>query len=107
MRKIDKRALDLIAGTYGLDHQLEKLREELQEAADAIEDFEMTLSHDYSAKNKKFVDVLEEVGDVENMIYQFKSYFGEECSGKYKQIQRGKIIRQLKRIMEDSEVKDE
>lgn len=107
MRKIDKRALNLIAENYGFEHQLEKLREELQEAADAIEGFEMTLSHDYRVKNKKFVDVMEEVGDVENMIYQFKNYLGEEEFDKFETIRTGKIVRQLKRIMEESGVKDE
>lgn len=39
MRKIEKRALELIAENYGFEHQLEKLREELREADGAITSF--------------------------------------------------------------------
>lgn len=51
--------------------------------------------------------MMEEVGDVENMIYQFKSCLNEEELRKYKEMRAGKIVRQLKRIMEESGVKDE
>ena len=107
MRKIEKLALGFISENYGLDHQLEKLREELQEAVDAVEDFLLKHSMPYNMKCKSASDVLEELGDVENMIYQVKGYLSEEELKKYKEMRAGKIVRQLKRIMEESGVKDE
>lgn len=108
MRKIEKRALELIAENYGFEHQLEKLREELREADGAITSFRQTTDTNCGVvRERALFEMMEEVGDVENMIYQFKSCLNEEELRKYKEMRAGKIVRQLKRIMEESGVKDE
>ena len=66
MKELLYNKLENIYNHYGLKHQLGKLQEELRELDEAIDDL-------LTNKVDNLEHFIEEVGDVENVIYQLKT----------------------------------
>jgi len=84
--------LELIANHYGLEHQKEKLSEELQELRIAIE-------NPYSSRH----DIITELADVMNMCEQMIIFL--EAEEEIKNEREYKNKRQLERIAKEKEKK--
>lgn len=79
-----RNKLEFIFNYYGEQVQVEKVKEELRELIEAIE-------------NNDTENIIEEIADVEIMLEQLKMFkFFDE--NKYKEIKEFKINRQIKRI---------
>lgn len=83
-----------IFNNYGYKHQIEKLKEEVKEFIEAVEEYEEgtgTRKH-----------VMEEMGDVEFLMYQFRSAFEIDIDC-IELVGDLKGERQLKRMEEENE----
>lgn len=83
-----------IFNNYGYENQLEKLKEEVKEFIEAVEDYEKGIG------TRKHI--IEEMGDVEFLVYQFRNAYeiDVDCVELVGDL---KGERQLKRMEEENE----
>jgi len=87
------KELKHIAEHYGIDAQLEKTKEELNELVEEVEKFQQF------KKNYVLYRMIDEIADVENMIDQLKLLL--KIAAEVDEVKEYKIARQLKRISEE------
>ena len=92
---------------YGVQHQVRKFSEESFELIEAITKYEEAkLNHfeNYDAEDKKmaFKNIVEEVGDVLNLVEQFIAYYNIDMDDVL-EVKEKKMDRQLERIKWEDE----
>lgn len=92
---IDPR-IKLIFRHYGFRHQLSKLKEELLECVEAVDAYEK--------QQGSWSHVEEEMGDVLNVIDQFRT--GAHCQYRIDEIREQKLDRQIARIAAEISAKE-